>query len=77
MPILSSALGLLSGATKNLGSAITRSFIRRWWRFWNRCWACGGWPQLPGRHVCQACSLQALRLDTGTIMVIKREGRRA
>lgn len=58
-------LNLLTEALRNLGRAIGRRLVRRWWRFRNQCWACGAWPQLPGRHVCQKCSLQALRLDTG------------
>lgn len=43
-----------------------------WWRSIESCWNCGGYPQLPGRHICQPCSLRGLHLSTRQILTVKK-----
>jgi hypothetical protein len=43
-----------------------------WWCFTSCCQACGSHPRLPGRHICQKCSLTHLRLNTGAIRTAVR-----
>lgn len=55
-----------------LGRALIDMVRHWWWRATDRCWACGDWPPLPGRHICQGCSLTHLRLSTGQIRTIRK-----
>jgi len=41
--------------------AIPRSILHFIWWLDKRCANCGGYPKLPGRPVCQPCSLALLR----------------